>query len=300
MKYAIIDIGSNTIRLNMYLVRGEETIPLIQKKVTAGLASYIDKKTMSEKGINKLISTIEKLNKIIELFKIDRKYVFATAAVRNAKNCDEIIKRVEEETGVEIDLIAGKREALLGLNAVQSEYNFYSGIVLDVGGGSSEITIIDKGKIIYEESIPEGSLSTFTNYVEGLFPTKKEEKKIRKGMREALETLKAPTVKKKYSAYGIGGTIRCAGNLSSELMSTGNPKHISKADLDEIIKGLLDSKKEVIGTLLQVNPSRIHTATTGFIVLSEILNYLSVDEVFISDKSIREGFLQEKIGEENE
>ena len=298
MKYAIIDIGSNTIRLNMYLVRGEETIPLIQKKVTAGLASYIDKKSMSEKGINKLISTIEKLNKIIELFKIDRKYVFATAAVRNAKNCDEIIKKVKEETGVDIDLVAGKREALLGLNAVQSEYNFDNGIVLDVGGGSSEITIIDKGKIIYEESIPEGSLSTFTNYVEGLFPTKKEEKKIRKGMREALETLKAPTVKKKYSAYGIGGTIRCAGNLSSELMSTGNTKHISKKDLDEMIKGLLDSKKEVIGTLLQVNPSRIHTATTGFIVLSEILNYLSVDEVFISDKSIREGFLQEKIGEE--
>ena len=300
MKYAIIDIGSNTIRLNMYLVRDGKTMPLIQKKVTAGLASYIEKKTMSEKGINKLVQTIEKLNKIIDLFNTDRKYVFATAAVRNAKNCDEIIKRVKEGTGVAIDLVGGKREALLGLNAVRSEYSFDSGIVLDVGGGSSEITILDDGEIIYEESIPEGSLSTFKNYVEGLFPTKKEEKKIRKVVREALETLKAPAVKKKYSAFGIGGTIRCGGNLSSELMNTGNPKRILKSDLDKIIKGLLDNKKEVIGTLLQVNPSRIHTATTGFIVLSEILNYLSVDEVFISDRSIREGYLQEKIGEENE
>lgn len=300
MKYAIVDIGSNTIRLNMYLVRGGVTTPLIQKKVTAGLASYIDKKVMSEKGIKKLIFTLKKLNNIIDLFEIDRKYVFATAAVRNAKNCDEILKRVKDELGIEIELVGGKREAKLGLDAVRSEYNFKDGVVIDIGGGSSEITIIEKEKIIYEESIPEGSLSTYMDYVENLLPTKKEEKNIRAAIKEELKNLNIPKSKKKCSAYGIGGTIRCAGNLSSELNTTDNPKHILKTELEDIIKGMSDNNKNVIGTLLQVNPSRIHTATTGFIIMSEILNYMSIDEVFISDMSIREGYLQEKIGEENE
>lgn len=300
MKYAIVDIGSNTIRLNMYLVRGGVTTPLIQKKVTAGLASYIDKKVMSEKGIKKLIFTLKKLNNIIDLFEIDRKYVFATAAVRNAKNCDEILKRVKDELGIEIELVGGKREAKLGLDAVRSEYNFKDGVVIDIGGGSSEITIIEKEKIIYEESIPEGSLSTYMDYVENLLPTKKEEKNIRAAIKEELKNLNIPESKKKCSAYGIGGTIRCTGNLSSELNTTDNPKHILKSELEDIIKGMSDNNKKVIGTLLQVNPSRIHTATTGFIIMSEILNYLSIDEVFISDMSIREGYLQEKIGEENE
>lgn len=295
MKYSVIDIGSNTIRLIIYNVEDGNVKKLLDKKNTAGLASYINDNTMNEKGIKKLIKVLKNLHSINQIIDIDHEYIFATAAIRNASNCKEILERVDKEVDVNIDLIEGKREAILGVSAIREEYKFKDGIIIDIGGGSSEITIIDNDEIIYEDSVPIGSLSAYRDYVKNLFVTQNEKKNIKKAVREQMEKMNIPKVKKSYSAYGIGGTIRLAGNMSSEIYDGKSSKLIVRKDLKDMINQLIDTDMEYVNTLLQVNASRIHTAIPGFIILNTIIKTLSIDEINISDKGIREGYLLSKI-----
>lgn len=295
MKYSVVDIGSNTIRLIIYLVDGQKVKKIMDKKNTAGLVSYIKKDVMSEKGIKKLIKVLADFQQINELFHIDKTYYFATAGVRNTKNSKEIIGRVKEELDIKIDLLSEQKEAMLGAFAVQEDYGFEEGIILDIGGGSSEITIIDEDEITYEESLPIGSLSTYRDDVEGLFPTKKERRAIKKDVEKLLVETNFPKIDKNYQAYGVGGTIRLAGNMVAELYEPSGNKRVTKKQLKEIIRHLIDEDPKYLNALLRVNASRTHTGTTGFIILYTLMNELSVDEIHISSKGIREGYLLDKL-----
>ncbi len=145
MKYGITDIGSNTIRFNIYGNKNGKFKQLISKKNTAGLISYKKKGKLSKKGIKVLVSTLKKFKKHLRELDVDKTYYFATACLRNVDNTNEVLDIVKQETGIKIHVLTSEQEATLTFEALKNkDLDRDEGVLIDVGGGSSEITVYQK------------------------------------------------------------------------------------------------------------------------------------------------------------
>ena len=295
MKYALVDIGSNTIRLTIYdLNKDDEPVNIMNKKVVAGLASYMIHGEMTRKGIDKLVKTLNSFNRILKHFKADTVYVFATASLRNVSNRENILKEVKEKTNIEIDLISGEDEAYLGYLGAMDLFNLEKGVTIDIGGGSTEIAVYDGGKIKSEKSLDEGSLSLYSKFVKDILPKKTEAQLIKYHINKKLD--KVEREKNCKNMVGVGGTIRACRNLISELYpETYIENVVSKKDLKKIKKKILEKNPEIIDLILKICPSGVHTLTPGLIALIEIMKKFKVNRIFVSDNGVREGYLKWKL-----
>lgn len=293
MNYGIIDIGSNTIRCNVYLVENGDFRLLFNKKFTAGLASYIEDGLMTRKGINKLIRTLRSIQKMTDQVHLEELYAFATASLRKVNNSKEILKEVYETLGISIDLLPEKKEAALGFLGITSLIDGKKGISCDIGGGSTEIVLFKKGKVKDIINLDEGSLSSFREFVDRVVPRKKEIRNMKSSIRETLAEYR--TKKEFDTLIGIGGSIRAAGNVIQEIwgLEEGEPFKVKLAK--ELLRRIRNQDRETIHTILKVAPARIHTFTPGLIILLEVCKHFSVKEVQVCKYGLREGYLIEKL-----
>ena len=191
MIYAVIDIGSNTVRLSVYKVVGQKVSNLFNEKERASLRSFVKDGVVSEKGIQRLIDVLRMFKNVVDNFEdIDEVHPFATATIRDAANRVEILSRVKEELDLDIEILSGEDEAKLAFIGASSSIEVSRGILTDIGGGSSEIVIIDQNKVIKSTSLSIGSLSAFNDYVDQLFMTTAEKKSIDADMKKMFEDKK--------------------------------------------------------------------------------------------------------------
>ena len=113
MIYAVIDLGSNTIRMNVYRLRNGKFRLLFSKKATAGIVSYVKEGQLNREGVCEICSTLESFKKVLEHLQIEQCSVFATASLRNIDNTEEVIAQVKKKTGMKIRLISGEEEGRL-------------------------------------------------------------------------------------------------------------------------------------------------------------------------------------------
>lgn len=297
MKYAVIDIGSNTVRLNIYMQDTEGKIhSLLSKKHVAGLASYVEEGYLTQKGADKLVRILQTFAGICQTFGIDQVYAFATASLRNVENSEEIISYVEPLTGLQIELVSGEEEAKYGYLGIQHDYQIGEGYIVDIGGGSCELTLVQNQEISFAQSLPAGSLSLYKKFCSQLLPNPSEAKKIRKFVKGLLVQSGLPLAKSKLPIYGVGGTLRAAGNLSQEYFDLPSHQQLSHKHIKTLCKALLEGESTARQVLLQVSPERVHTICPGMLILLTILSYTGAHEIYISDKGIREGLLSSRLG----
>lgn len=300
MKYGIIDIGSNTIRLNLYLVsENKNIVSLLNKKTVAGLSTYINDGQMTKKGADKLVRILKGFLSICEHFDIDNVFMFATAALRNAKNQKQVLEYVENSIGRNIDLLSGEDEASMGYLGIREDFDIKTGYIVDIGGGSIEITIVEGGDITFSTSLTDGHLSLYKQYVERIFPTDKESKNIAKHVRRLLKEYKVPRLSESYPIYGMGGTIRATGNIAMEIFDLPSNSQLQVSTIKKLENKLRKVDPNTMNMSLQVVPERIHTITPGVIVLQEIIKYLNASKVNISSNGAREGYLIRSIEKQN-
>lgn len=219
--YAIIDIGSNTIRMVLYKVINNEIQQMLNSKIPAGLAGYIDNNNMlSKKGILKAIEALSKFETILESVDVKEVHAFATASLRNISNSEEVLAEIKKHCSFDIEIISGKEEALYDYYGTMKSISSVNGLLVDVGGGSTELVYFENGKLLSTCSIPVGSLNMYTNYVEDIIPTKSEIKNINNHISEILNTLplSSETVNSTV-LFGVGGSARACCKLSDELFN---------------------------------------------------------------------------------
>lgn len=296
MKYGIVDIGSNTVRLNLYKVENKDNVKsLLNKKTVAGLSSYVVDGQMTRKGADKLVRILKGYLDICNTFDIEEVHLFATAALRNALNSKDIVNYVEKEVGHKIEIISGEEEGNLGYLGILGDYEIDNGYILDIGGGSVEITVIEDKNIIFATSLTDGHLSMYKKHVDEIFPSIKEANKIKKKITKKLEKENIPVFSTPRPIYGVGGTIRACGNISQEMFDLPTNSLIYSKTIRSLKDKLLDKDKETINTTLQVVPERIHTITPGIIILDTVFSFLNASELNISKKGVREGYLSKNL-----
>lgn len=299
MLYGITDIGSNTIRLKIYQYENNKVQELFSKKKTAGLIAYRENGKLNDEGIDILISTLKKFNKYIKNLNVDKICFFATASLRNINNSKETLDKVEKETGIRIKILSSKREAELSFISVKNdELENKEGVLIDVGGGSSEITIFEKWKPVDETSLPIGSLYCYEEYVSQMLPTKEERAKIEE---RVLDELKKSGIKQynKKCLYGVGGTVRTIKKLLEHLEIKTNKNKVMPINLlDQLLDELNENTKECYNKILKVKPDRIHTIVPGILIVKTISNYFNVEQIHVTQDSLREGVLYSLIKNE--
>lgn len=295
MIYAVIDIGSNTIRLSVYKVIGDEVRNLFNEKSSASLASFIEKGMMNEHGIQKLINTLKEFKNLISNFEdISKTYAIATASIRNSCNRREIIERVRTEVGIDIELISGEEEAKLSF--LGSGIDSQSGILTDIGGGSSEIVVFEQGKVVKTSSLNIGSLVAFDNFARGLFITKDEKKLLEDDIKLMIASNNLNRVQHDL-VCAVGGSARACLKLYNEYYDKEAGNVIITMDgLKNLINTLINMENRAkMKLILKVKADRIHTLIPGMIILYRIAKYFYADIIRVSMTGIREGFVYSKI-----
>ena len=293
MIYAVIDLGSNTIRMNVYRLRNGKFRLLFSKKATAGIVSYVKDGRLNREGICEICSTLESFKKVLEHLQIEQCSVFATASLRNIDNTEEVITQVKK-TGMKICLISGEEEGRLSFRGAAIQLSAEDGLFIDIGGGSTELVRFAEGKAQSSCSLPIGSLNLYNRFVHDIIPTAQERKEISLYVEGALLSSEVKPEGKLLAA--AGGTARAVEKLllrSGALERKGEA--ISLAQLEQLQQQLL-SGSDAAHMILRCKPDRIHTLIPGFLILKGVMQHFGCEQLKVCRNGIREGYLMEITG----
>jgi exopolyphosphatase/guanosine-5'-triphosphate,3'-diphosphate pyrophosphatase len=191
MIHAIIDIGSSTVRLAIYLIEPDHVEMLMKKKHLLGLASYLEEGRMSETGILKTIKVLDDFKRFLHDLGINAITAFTTAALRNSANSKEAVQSISVATGIPIRVISGDEEATYDFIGATHGMKSREGLLVDIGGASTEIVSFKDKKIRNKISLPMGSLLFASQYVQELLPGREEADEMRRAADDILKSAPA-------------------------------------------------------------------------------------------------------------
>ena len=291
MKYIVIDIGSNTIKMDLYSISAPGCVHLDkQDSITAGLISYIENNQMNKEGIDRLCSTLKQFQEQTATMEHTHMLCFATASLRRASNAQKIIKEVFDQTRIKIQLLSEEQEALFSMKAVQHEIGINkSGIMLDMGGGSTEKVLFDNDTILSARSMPFGCLSLYREFVSDALPTLDEAQRI---AAYVLDQFQDSLASKQESLYIVGGTGRAICSLHAHLYGQTDNKlyTIQTADLIALKNKLLLSSN-IESQLEAIIPERKYTFMPGFIALCTMAEQAETSQTVFPLGNVRQGYL---------
>ena len=295
MIYAMIDIGSNTVRLAVYHIADGRVEQVMKKKdTTVALASFVKDNVLERRGVERLVYTLKGYLRFLDSFGIGHYSAFATGSLRNCVNREEAIAAICAETGVEIRIITGEEEAELDFVGATHDLEETAGLLVDIGGASTEIVHYENGAIEKKVSLPIGSLFLASSYVADILPTQEEVEKMRKKAQEVVSIAVFPRTEG-LSICGIGGTYKGACAMHRALGKSGV---MTAEDIDALIarfgSGQKLSEDETV-LLMRAVPDRMHTVIPGLVIASEICGKFRAKDVRYSDSGVREGYLYAEV-----
>lgn len=302
--YAIVDLGSNSIRLVVYEVKdahrrtytSKDFKSLINDKVMSGLSAYVVDGVFTQDGIDRAIGVLRGHAKRARYFNCEKVEVFATAVIRNAKNCNEAVIAIEKGAGLPISLLSAQEEAHLGFVGATCDRAVARGTLVDIGGGSTELTRIDNDNDFNNVSIGQGSLSSFTQHVRGILPTGEEMDAIADTLRTHLATLPQPDAYRTDTLFGIGGSVRAAAKMHAQTTGTiTRPKAMTKSEIRAILEWCRTNPDTFAHTALKASAERVHTLVPGCVILLELFEAFGAERLDICKYGVREGYLIERM-----
>lgn len=296
MKQAIIDIGSNSMRLTVYEVSGEKFKILFREKSMAGLAGYVEDGRLSAEGIARACSGLLDFRETLAALDILNVAVFATASLRNIFNTAEAVWAIQTATGFTVEVLSGTEEALLGYYGAGLEVHCASGAFLDIGGGSTEVVVFDQGQPGQSASFRVGSLSLYRSYVKKILPGDGALKRMKEAIGEAVEEKALLNFSRQSPLICVGGTARAALKLCKKVyhLTPGN-RAITMEQLEGLCQMLERGDQDAIDLLLRHVPERIHTMVPGLLILRHLGRLFETEKLVVCKYGVREGYLCKKV-----
>ncbi|HVY89137.1 MAG TPA: Ppx/GppA phosphatase family protein [Hyphomonadaceae bacterium] len=283
----VIDVGSNSVRLVVYDVRGRAMQPRFNEKVLAGLGKSLnDSGKLSKEGVEMTLTALSRFASITRAQKVDHLFAFATAAVREAADGKDFVDKVKKETGIALRVLSGADEARYAAQGVLVGSPGVDGIAGDLGGSSLELARLSGGRFEGGSTYPLGPLALDTG---GSF----NEDKILSKVKDILSG--SPELKKGNDVFfAVGGAWRAIGTLHMEL--TRAPLHMLQnyemdaKQLSGVLSELMGGKKHA-DLLQEVARRRAPTIPYAAAVLKTVIDLGKFKTVMISSYGVREGII---------
>lgn len=295
MIHGIIDIGSNTVRMAIYDINAGEIDFLMKKKHMVGLAAYLDNNVMTKQGIDKVCEVLFEFKNFLDIFQIKQVAAFTTAALRNCKNSTEAVGEIIARTGIDVEVISGDKEAEYDFVGATRNIEEPDGMLVDIGGASTELVYYEDKKIISKISLPMGSLDFRTKYTSSVLPNEFEVQLMRNKAENILAEATSFSELSCPAIVGIGGTFKGTCALYNAMYNQVKSNTIMEADhLQNMIEHF--SRLKEIGhddsvLLMKRVPDRINTIIPGMVIADVLVKKFDCQKITYSDSGVREGFI---------
>ena len=287
---AVVDIGSNSVRLVVYEGAVRAPFPLFNEKVLCGLGrSQSENGSLDQDSIKRSLSTLRRFKALARNAGAKIVHAIATAAVRDAPNGDVFIAEAEDALGAPIHILSGDREAELAANGIRMGFVDPDGIVGDLGGGSLELVNLGKAGISSAVTLPLGGLRL-------LNVTKGKLSKAHAHVDQEISKTTWLEAGRGRRLFAIGGSWRALAKLQMEDVDAPlrvmHSYAVSAPELIAFCDKILNARRQGdIKGWENLSRSRRDTLPFGALVLRELIQKTQPSEVVFSIFGIREGLL---------
>ncbi|MGQ0828836.1 MAG: Ppx/GppA phosphatase family protein [Bacteroidota bacterium] len=285
MKFAAIDIGSNAVRLlfcNVYDEHGKIAIKkaeLLRVPIRLGEDSF-STGIISNKKIEKLITAMKAFKHLIDVYDAIDYRACATSAMRDAQNSNEIVDRVKKETGLKVEIIDGKTEAdILYANHIGDHLDKSNNyLYIDIGGGSTELTLFSKNKAVVSQSFNIGTIRMLHNQID-----KEYWSSFKNWVKETAADYK-PLI-----AIGSGGNINKLFKMSGRKPNKAMPTNKLK-NLYELLESFTyEERIRVMG----LNPDRADVIIPASKILLSVLKKAEIEKMIVPQIGLADGIIRQ-------
>ncbi len=309
-KLAVIDIGTNSIHMVLAEILPDASYKILDrfKDVTRLGNGTFATRRLSDETVTRAIEVLKTLATLARNKGFDRIVAVATSAVREARNGGDFVNLVEEQAGLRVRVISGTEEARLIFLGVKNSIALAEkpSLVVDVGGGSVELILGNRDRMIHAKSLKLGAIRLAEQFLPNTPPSapmmRALEEAVTGQLKAAIETF---TVKKFDSLVATSGM---AGNLAEiiHIKQTGRPlpQHnlaaVSLKDLRLLESELAQSPLKARLAIPGLDPKRVDTLLPAAVVLRRLLELSGLNEMTLCDKAIREGMIYDFIARHRE
>ena len=301
---AAIDVGTNSLHLVVARVVGDSRFEVIEREkemVRLGSGGG-DMKTLTPEAIERGIASLKRFKQVAEISGAPVRAV-ATSAVREAQNSAELIRRARDEAGVDIEVVSGIEEArLIHLGVLQALPVFERRLLLcDIGGGSTELLIGQRGAVLASRSLKIGAVRLTTRFFPG--------ERLHPGAVSSCRTFVRSTLAafaKEVDTHGFEIAVGSSGTIlaltTMARAAAGEPPRSLNAatlgadELAAVVKRLVDARSVTSrAKLAGLDPGRADIILAGALILEGVFESFAVEEMTVSDYALREGVLLDTV-----
>jgi exopolyphosphatase / guanosine-5'-triphosphate,3'-diphosphate pyrophosphatase len=303
---ATIDIGSNSIKLLVArldphdpahyeeVLREKDMVRLGQETLETGV--------LSEEAIAAGVDCLVRYTDLARAAGAQTITAVATCAVREAENADVFVEEVRRATGVTVAVISGEEEARLITRAVRGDLPPTADpfLVIDIGGGSTEVVVAKEDRILLEDSLDLGAVRLTDRYVKSDPLAPGDFRRLVKVIRGRVERLGRQVRKSKFkTAVGTSGTILALADLAAAragapLTGSGH-RPVSLKEVKRITRLLRSTSAKERERIPALDPDRADIITAGAVLLAELMEAFGVETLVPSDRSLREGLVLDPV-----
>ena len=296
---AIIDLGSNSIRMNILGINEKGGYSLIEQasemvRLSEGMG---ENQMLGEIPMERTINALIYFKKLLDVYQVVDVYPLATAAVRMAKNQADFLKRVEYATGLDFIVLSGDQEAYYDYLGVVNTMALTDAVILDIGGGSTEIIWMSKRLFKKGISLPIGSV-TLTEKVSHHKSRKKRIEQATLEIEKLYSDVPWLSELKGLPIIGLGGILRTLGKIDRNINAFPiENMHNYKLDPNEVehLFNLIHSTEDKdLDKIDGISKRRADIITMGILPFKCLLEKLASPEVRISGNGLRDGYFLEK------
>ena len=304
MRLGVLDIGSNTVHLLVVDAhQGAAPLPAWKSKIALRLAGHLRADgSIDDNGVEDLIAFARQAQETAEDLGVTEFLAFATSAIREAPNGLEVLDRVRERTGIEVEVLSGPEEARLTFLAVRRWFGWSAGriLVLDIGGGSLELATGADEEPDVALSLPLGAGRITRDYLAGDPPKERQVREARKAARAALGEVVGQILRvgEPMITVATSKTFRQLARIAGAAPSSEGfhvRRTLTRDDVHLWVPKLADMTAAERSRLPGVSESRAPQLLAGAIVAEAAMDLLGVEQVEIGPWALREGVILRRI-----
>jgi exopolyphosphatase/guanosine-5'-triphosphate,3'-diphosphate pyrophosphatase len=304
LRLAAIDIGTNSVHMIVARVRPDFSFEIVdrEKEMVRLGAGGLDGRQLTPEAMNAALQALSKFARLAESHQVDEVLAVATSATREAENGGAFLRAIERKTGIRARLVTGTEEArLIHLAAVYGVDTPKAAVVIDIGGGSVEITLGSGREVQFARSFKIGVIRLTERFVDADPISSRDERKMAEFIGEQVDRYIDHIAENGFDrVIGTSGTILSLGTVATAMERGTVPQEVrnlrvAAKSLRRLRKTAVDMDLEERMHLPGLDPRRADLMVAGAVLLDTLLKKLKADEITLCDLALREGVLLDYI-----
>lgn len=299
-RLGVIDLGTNSLRFDVYEFKGKKIFRIHREKRMVRLGDGVfETGLIPPEGLNKCLLAFIRIREILKDLKVRHIVAFGTSALRSAQNAKEFVSTIKNKTGLNIRVISGTEEGYLIARGILAHVDLPKGlnILIDIGGGSTEVVFTHQNKIIEQHSFNLGANRLQQMFLEQSPPQMKKNEvhpvlALRQHVRERLFVL---STSRNWSgvkfAVGSSGTIRSLARILKKIGRGSNS--IERYELSALVAEMSIMTRSQLASLPGIEPKRVDLILAGAILLEELMYAFKLRKIAVTEYALRDGILVE-------